>query len=182
MNVAVGSVNTVKIQAVQEVMSSYSAFDSCHVETFAASSDVSQQPISMEEIIRGAKNRAKHAYHLLKDCDYSFGLESGLFEAPGTSSGYLETCICAIYTGTDYLIGMSCGIEIPEYILKLIFEKNMTLSEACYESGITSNVKLGSAEGIFGILTNGRIDRKEYTKHGIIMAMSQIENAKFYHR
>jgi non-canonical (house-cleaning) NTP pyrophosphatase len=36
---------------------------------------------------------------------------------------------------------------------------------------------LGSAEGIIGVLTKGRLTRKEYVKQAITMALINLENS-----
>lgn len=179
MKVIVGTTNSVKLEAVKEVLKDYELFKDSLVTGLNVSSDVSNQPLSLEEIILGAKNRAKNGYSLEK-CNYSIGLESGLFRAPGTNSGYLEACICAIYDGLNFAIGLSPGFEIPSFILKYILENQMDLGQACYYSGFTTNQNLGSAEGMIGLLTNMRITRKIYTKQSLITALMQIEKATIY--
>ena len=177
---AIGTVNPIKVQAVEEVIKDYARFERVSIQSYSVSSEISEQPLSLEEIISGAKNRAKNAYQLCEGCDYSFGIESGLFEAVGTQTGYLEACICCIYDGENHHTGLSCGFEVPPQILGCVLDKNMDLSQACYHSGVTANAKLGSAEGLIGILTKGRVNRKEYTKQCIKMAMVQIEHADWY--
>ena len=114
------------------------------------------------------------------ECTYAFGIESGLFEAPGAQTGFLESSICCIYDGKNYILGLSCGFEVPPPILERVLQENMDLGQACYHSGITTNTNLGSAEGLIGILTKGRISRKEYTKQCVITALIQLENAHWY--
>ena len=179
MTLALGSINRVKIEALVEVIQEYPNLSGATVISHAVSSDVSEQPISLEETIRGAKNRAEKAFHA-SSSTYGFGIESGLFAAPGSKSGFLEACICAIYDGTHHYIGLSCGFEVPQQILDLVFQKKMDLSQACHYSGISSDPKLGSGEGLIGILTKGRIDRKKYTKQCITTALIQLENSRLY--
>jgi non-canonical (house-cleaning) NTP pyrophosphatase len=101
-------------------------------------------------------------------------------EAPETATGFLHVCAGCIFDGTHYYVGLSNGFEIPPQILELILEKKMDLMQACLHSGISSNHKLGSTEGLIGILTKGKIDRKEYSKQCLRMAMLQLENAEWY--
>lgn len=182
MFIAVGTTNPIKIDAVKEKLKEYPSL--CHVEIIplSVSSEISEQPMSLEEIIQGAKNRAKNAYNLTNSCFVSIGIESGLFQAPGTTTGYLEACICSIYDGNEHHIGLSCGFEVPPQILRWVIEEKKDLSQACYSSGITNNEKLGSSEGLIGILTKGRIDRKEYTKQSIATALIKLENIHLYNK
>lgn len=180
MKVIVGSQNRVKVEAVQQTLKDYSLFKEAVVSSIEVSSDVSDQPMSLEEIIKGAKTRAFKAFTAISDANYSLGIESGLFEALGTETGYLEACITAIYDGKKYHIGLSCGFEVPPKILETVLEAKKDLSGACHHVGITSNPKLGASEGLIGILTGGRINRKEYTSQSIIMALAQLEHPKWY--
>lgn len=75
------------------------------------SSSVSNQPKSLDETVRGAMNRALGSF---VDCSYSFGIESGLMAVPNTKSGFMDVCVCAIYDGTEYHIGLSSAWEAPK--------------------------------------------------------------------
>jgi len=180
MKIAIGTTNEIKVQALEETLNDYPQFVRAIVSSFSVPSGIAEQPLSLEEMIRGAKNRAHNAYLACNGCHYSFGIESGLFEAVGSQTGFLEACICCIFDGVDFHVGLSCGFEVPPQILGLVLDNNKDLGQACYESGITANSKLGAAEGLVGILTKGRINRKEYTKQCITTALVQLENALWY--
>lgn len=179
MIIAVGSTNQAKVLAVKEVLLDSVRFSKAQVIECSVGSDISDQPISLQETIQGAKNRAKNAFEKC-DCKYSFGIESGLMEALGTYSGYLHVSVCCIYDGINYHTGLSTGFEVPPQILELILNKKTELSQACLLSGISNNKKIGSTEGLIGVLTKGKIDRKEYSKQCVIAAVLQLENDGWY--
>lgn len=178
--IVVGSTNQIKIDAVKEVICDFPSLAQLDIRSLSVPSGISEQPLSLPEIIQGAKNRALGAFQSCKNYLFSFGIESGLFEAPGTQTGYLEACICCIFDGKNCFTGLSCGFEVPPRILHSVIANKWDLSQACHYSGITKNPKLGSAEGLIGILTKGRIDRKNYTKQAVITALLQIENKELY--
>lgn len=181
MSIAIGTTNVVKIQAIEEVIQDYPLFANMSITGVSVPSGISEQPLSLEEMIAGAKNRAKNAFAAAAGSTYSFGIESGLFEAAGTQTGFLEATICCIHNGADDYIGLSCGFEVPPKILSLVLGDNkLDLSQACHHSGITSNAKLGAAEGLIGLLTKGRLNRKDYTKQSVVTALIQLENALWY--
>ncbi len=179
MIIAVGSTNQAKVLAVKEVLLDSPYFFTFKVVECQVGSDVSDQPISLQETIEGAKNRARNAFEKC-DCKYSFGIESGLMEAAETLSGYLHVSVCCIYDGNNYHTGLSTGFEIPPQILDLILHKKMDLSQACLHSAISSNIEIGSTEGLIGVLSKGKIDRKEYSKQCVIAAVLQLENYDWY--
>jgi|SRR5579872_1039434 len=180
MMIAVGSTNEAKVLAVKEIIKGSSDFSHAEVRSFSTHSDVSDQPRSLQETIQGAKNRARNAFEQCQACNYGFGIESGLMESQDVSTKYLHVSVCSIYDGVNYYTGLSTGFEIPPQILKLILNENMDLTQACLHSGISSNPKLGSMEGLIGILTRGRVNRKEYSKQCIAAALLQLENAHWY--
>lgn len=176
MKIKVASLNPQKIQAVQETVLDYEILKGALVEGINASSGVSDQPKSLEETVDGAINRAKNAFI---DCDYSFGIESGLITVPKTKSGFMDLCFCAIYDGKDIHLGCSSVFEIPQKIMDLIHD-GMNMQDACFAAGLTDNKNLGSAEGLIGILTKGRVTRLAYTKQAIISALIHLENKNLF--
>lgn len=179
MKMMIGSKNLAKIEALQETLQEYPLFENVEVIGISVPSNVSEQPFSLEETIRGAKNRARNAFEA-SPCTYGVGVESGLMEAPATRTRFLHISICSIFDGTESYIGLSTGFEVPPVILMLMASKKIDLTQACLESGISSNTQLGSQEGLIGILTNGKVDRKEYSKQAIRTALIQLDHAKWY--
>ena len=54
-------------------------------------------------------------------------------------------------------------------------------SDAVRIAGLTDHVKLGNTEGgLIGLLTKGRVSRKEYTKQAIVNALIQLDNPDIY--
>ena len=180
MIIAIGSTNEAKVLAVKELTIDSPVFSKAQVISIATSSDVSDQPISLQETIQGAKNRARNAFNQCPECTYSFGIESGLMETSDVTTGFLHVSVCCVYDGENYYTGLSTGVELPPQILELILSKKMNLSQACLHSGISNNAKIGSTEGLIGVLTRGRVDRKEYSKQCISTAILQLENAEWY--
>lgn len=70
--IIVGSTNKAKVEAVREILCDYPHLAHAEVRSAHASSDVSDQPKSLEETITGAMNRARGVYG---DADYSIGIE-----------------------------------------------------------------------------------------------------------
>ncbi len=176
MHVTVGSTNPIKIAAVQECIADYPLFSDALVFGKNVASGISSQPMSLEETIRGAINRAKNAFTET----YSFGIESGLFSVPYTRSGYMDVCCCAIYDGKLISLGLSSAFEVPQIVLDLIMNNGLECNDAIYRAGLTSKPKAGSEEGMTGILTKGRIMRKEQIKQAIYNALILVENQSLY--
>ena len=173
MKIIVGSKNQAKVEAVREMLQDYPHLADAEVVGMETESGVSDQPLSLEESMRGALNRAKAVFN---DCDYSIGLESGLMHVPGSKTGYMDVCVCAIYDGREAHFGLSSAWEFPKKeITDLMVHEGLDMSQAINKAGLTSDPKIGSGEGAIGILTKGRLTRKAYTKEVLRTALIHLE-------
>ena len=177
MKIFVGTKNAAKLKAVKMVVEDYAVLKPVEVFGKEVASGVADQPKSMEETVTGAKNRARSAW---EKNGLGIGLESGLVEVPGSRNGFMDLCVAAVFDGKNFSLGLSSGFECPPKVHQLIFEKGLDMTQACNELKITDNPQLGAAEGLVGILTGGRIDRTEYTKQALIMALVAIEKGGLY--
>jgi len=175
--VGLGSMNPVKFRAVSDVLHNYLGVIPCQINQIKVDSGVRAQPISIGEVILGAKNRAKRAFI---DCDLSVGIESGLFHAP-VNSRYLNTCACAIYDGKRFSYGLSPSFELPSDVIKAVVQGGMEVDEAVVASRLTANPNIGEDVGLIGILTGNRVVREDLVKYATIMAVLQITNKKLYY-
>jgi inosine/xanthosine triphosphatase len=171
MKINVGSKNKAKVEAVAEILKEYPHLAIAGVESVDVKSDVSEQPLSLDESIKGAMNRARSAF---KDCDYSIGIESGLMKVPETKTGYMDVCVCALYDGKEFHLGLSSAWEHPG-IFDPILNEGLDMSQAVNRAGLTDNPGIGAAEGAIGILTKGRLNRKEYTKQALRTALIHLD-------
>ena len=167
--IRVGSLNTNKIDAVREVFTDY------EVTGVACKSGVKEQPMNLGEIIAGAIIRARSIF---ADCEYSIGIEDGISQVPGAKSGYMNFCACAIFDGKQIFLGLGPAFEYPPECTRRVVKEGITISEAFIP--LTDKPDIGYEEGIIGWLTQGKISRKEYTKHAVEMAKIQIDNQGLY--
>ena len=172
MNICVGTANSAKLDAVREILHDYPHLKDAIVVSKEVKSGVSDQPKSLDESVQGAMNRALAAFH---ECVYSIGIESGLMSVPSTKSGYMDVCVCAIFDGNEYHLGLSSAWEAPAQVMKHMMEDGMNMNDAAHKSGLTDNLTVGAAEGLIGIVTKGRLTRKAYTKEALRTALIHLE-------
>src|SRR3989344_3074552 len=110
MRIVVGTTNTAKVAAVEEILKEYPHLAHAEICSTKTASGVANQPKSLGETVDGAINRARDAFN---NCDFSIGIESGLMEVPKTKSGYMDVCACAIYDGKEFHIGLSAAWKFP---------------------------------------------------------------------
>ena len=95
MIIFVGSTNPVKINAVKQVFSTLFPNKNITVKNLDVSSEVSNQPIELNNVVKGAVKRAQNAlekakiifptYFEIEDEEiFSIGIEAGLISIPFT--------------------------------------------------------------------------------------------------
>ncbi len=177
MKLGIATRNKVKIEALREAIAEYDFLKTASIEIVDAVSNVSDQPKSLEETVAGARNRAKFAF---QNNDLGFGVEDGLMAVPQSLTGFMNVCVCAIFDGDRFCLGLSPAFEYPPAVADLVFKKDMDVNQAYYSLGFTDDQNIGSSQGAIGILTKGRWNRKMTAKWAIEAALIQIDNKKLY--
>ena len=142
-------------------------------------SNVSFNAINMEEIIEGAKNRAKFAYEYAlstkKESTYGVGIEAGIFPVESLETGYFDISICAIYDGKNYFIGGSPTFEYPKKVVERLLNGEEAGKIVDY---FGEDAK--SRPGVIGPLTKNRVLRDEFEEYAILMALTKIVSPELY--
>lgn len=149
-HVIVGSKNPAKVHAVQEVLIK----EPFEVHSVDVPSLVSAQPFSDEETVTGAINRAKQAL-ASADAAFSIGLEGGVYR----QNGHLYLCNWGALVTPEQAIYTAGGLrmQLPTYMVEKL--------EQGYELSAALAANASKQEGAVGVLTNGRISRKEMFTH-----------------
>lgn len=168
MNVAVGSKNPVKIEAVRQAFQMVwpnIQFDIIGVEV---SSGISDQPMSSDEAIRGAETRARNAL-AQSGADYGVGMEGG-FQRIG-NHGFSMGWMVVVDRNGSVGIGSSLHTLTPPQMAALL-EQGMELGAVDDKMFGRTNSK--QDEGFIGLMTNGLITRTTAYRDGVIAALSRF--------
>ncbi|WP_299089222.1 DUF84 family protein [uncultured Metabacillus sp.] len=152
MKIAIGTKNPTKVNAVQAAFASYlpGEFRSIDVP-----SHVSAQPLTDDETMTGAINRAKNALDAV-EADIGVGLEGGLIK---TKHGYfLCNWGALICKELQPIVAGGARIIVPEEIGKEVFN-GTELGDVMDQYVKIHNVR--HHQGAIGIFTNGIVDRTE---------------------
>ncbi len=165
MRIAVGSKNPAKINAVKGAFMDGS-FEIISVD---AESGVSEQPMSDEETIKGAVNRAIQAAEIA-EADIGIGLEGGVQQTPFG----LMLCNWGVLAvkGMEPIIAGGARIPLPEEIARQLVngaELGPVMDEYAKKQNVRKN------EGAVGIFTNGQINRSEMFTHVMKLLAGQYE-------
>ncbi|MEA4977840.1 MAG: inosine/xanthosine triphosphatase [Methanomassiliicoccaceae archaeon] len=159
-DIAVGSLNPVKIEAVRSVLEKI--YGSVRITAADVDSGVPEQPFE-SDVRKGAINRARNA---LGDHTMAFGIEAGVFER---EEGLFDIQYCAVLDRNGTLtVGMGPGFTYPDDIADLV-RNGFTVAEAIAE--LYGNKGVGKRQGAIGMLSNGLLDRKTLTEQSVIAAM-----------
>ena len=167
--IAVGTTNTAKIQSVKLAIKRISTvcpeFENFQVIGCGVSTTVSKQPMSDQESLDGATQRALGALLLNSDADYGIGIESGLQDIGSLwfESGWV---VCVSKAGQKG-IASSDRYEIRPHIVELI-RSGLELSDAIEQVLGVEKVRTGS--GFSGLITNNLINRTDSYVNAVILS------------
>jgi len=178
MLVIVGSKNPIKIKAVKNVLKPFFG-KKLKVKGIKVDLNLPNQPIGIEETIKGAIKRAKFALDFEKNVDYGIGIEAGLIKVPYTISGYMDQQITAILDKNLCLtLGASSMFELPKTIIEKIVKKGVEMEKAIEE--LTGIKNIGEKQGAIGYFSYGKINRLKLTEQSILMAFIPRMNKYAY--
>lgn len=184
--VGVGSLNPSKFNAVKIAFSKF--FKQIEIKKIRVESQVSNQPIGMENILTGAKNRAKAALHsLLIDNDekenlFGVGIEAGLVKIPHALSGYMDFQFCAIMDNKHRVsLGSGIAFEYPQSVINTILkDQNTEIGEIMGK--LSGNLNLKNETGAISYLSKNALTRTEILTQAVICALLPIINRELYKR
>ena len=170
--VAVGSTNPVKIQAVRH--SIQRIWPAAEVQGVAVASGVSIQPLSDDEAIVGATNRARAALEQTNS-ELGIGLEGNTTELP---QGLFATGWAVVIDQLGRVgIGGSGRYHLPPLLAERV-RQGAELGPLVDEWFGQQNIK--HKQGAVGIMTNGLIARSEASETAVIFALTRFLNPHYY--
>jgi inosine/xanthosine triphosphatase len=152
LSVAVGSLNPVKVSAARMALER-AGFD-CMLQGVAVPSGVAEQPIGMEEVARGARQRALNARAALGFA-WGVGMEGGV-EFDSAGAAWLFSVV-AIATAERESLARGGLLLLPPPVAARL-RTGDELGPVMDELLGTSNIKQGL--GAIGYLTGGLITRE----------------------
>ena len=173
--VIVASTNPVKIESAQMGFAQMFLNESFEVQGVSAPSEVSEQPMSSNETLMGATNRAENVSKLVPEADYWIGIEGGIEDA----NEELEVFAWVVVKARDGKIskGKTGSFFLPQKIAELVLQ-GMELGEA--DDIVFGRTNSKQANGAIGILTDDALTRTTYYVPAVIMALIPFKNRTLY--
>lgn len=196
--VRIGTENRAKGAAVRQALARFQASGSPEIQIVpvGVSSGVSEQPIGFEEILAGARNRARAAF-ASGDCALGVGIEDGLVKlaerdetrldrhGPAASEGVYNMGCAWVTDGEREGSGFSSGFAYPpDCVLPAIRDQAPigALFDALWQArrDPAAVEASGAREGNIGRLTAGRLTRAEYGEGALVCALVRFLHPDLY--
>ena len=173
--IIVASKNPVKINATHQAFKKVFPKESLEVVGVQVPSFVSNQPMSDEETLEGAINRAENAKLAHKTADYWVGIEGGI-ETDGVHMDAFRSIIIL----TQKRVGQvrSCTFPLPPYVAKAVLE-GKELGHVNDDFFKMHNSKQGG--GAVGSLTDNLVTRMDLYIQPLILALIPFSQPDLYH-
>jgi inosine/xanthosine triphosphatase len=163
--VYIASINPVKIECTRLAFTEVFGSDKYEFIGRPVSSDVSDQPVNDIETYQGAKNRAMNLRSQFPDGTFWVGIEGGIEIINNEMHAFAWM---VVLTKDKHGEARTATFVLPPRIKELV-EQGVELGHADDEVFNRRNSK--QKDGAVGILTNGLIDRTQYYKPAIILAL-----------
>jgi inosine/xanthosine triphosphatase len=172
--VIIASESPVKIEAVSiGFKKTFQGID-FSFKTVSVPSNVSDQPNSDEETLKGAENRCFNAFNMEKNSDFWIGIEGGIQKSDTETEAFAWVYIMS---KNNYGKSKTATFFLPDKIRKLL-DKGIELGEA---DDIIFGLKDSKKQnGAVGILTSNNITRTQYYADAVILALIPFINPELY--
>lgn len=173
--IVIASKNPVKINATLTAFQAMFPEETFSIQGISVPSGVSDQPKSGSETLEGSLNRVNNAYKAEKGADFYVGIEGGIEEKDGD----MEVLAWVVIKSHDQNIGKgrTGTFFLPPKIVELIHE-GKELGEA--DDIVFGQNNSKQRNGSVGILTNDVMDRTEYYRDAVILAIIPFRNRELY--
>lgn len=170
MNVVLGSMSEHKLAAMRRACG-LMGWDA-EVVAVASDSQVSAQPVGLEETLLGAQNRAYGVRREARD-SVAVGIESGVIRINGFDMQVdidLAVIVVVMPNGSSY-VSTSSGMQFPSRFLSRILAEGLENTTA---GSLISEELGGDGTNPHEVLTEGRLIRSKMLTQGIIAALAQV--------
>ena len=175
MKIAIGTLNKAKNEAVQNVIRK--VWPQAQYFSTKTSSNIKEQPLTDEEGIEGAINRANHALQLIPEADYGIGLEGTV--DTNKYGMFLSGWVAIIDREGKTSIGCSGKVLMPDYLAsRLIQGEELGLIVQEYLNDTNNEVRHSS--GTNGLLTNNLYTRVREFEDATLCALAKFVSPEIY--
>jgi len=184
LRIAIGSTRRPKVEAVKQTFARLAPQFELPLDQMVfiaedTASGVDETPRSLNDLMSGARNRARALRHLLnqkgQSADLYVGLEGGLWASERMV--FLQSW-AFVTDGTREAFGSSGVIPLPEQIAEDAFRRKKSLSDVIDAYVRQENVR--SSQGTWGVLTKDLLTRQQSFELALLSALAPFYNDAVY--
>lgn len=172
--VTVASLNPVKIQAALNGFGRMFPGETFEARGVSVPSGVRHQPLTDDETLQGALNRAANARVHDPQADFWVGIEGGCEAKQGELAVFAWIAVCS---REQWGKARTAVFFLPPAVAHLV-QQGVELGEADDLLFKRTNSKQGN--GAVGLLTHDVIDRLHYYEHAVVLALVPFKNQALY--
>ncbi|MBL1378340.1 inosine/xanthosine triphosphatase [Zobellella iuensis] len=168
MNVIVASLNPAKIEAARQALALLFPDQDIELNGLAVPSGVADQPLSDEETLRGARNRALAARRHRPGADLWIGMEGGVDRVGERLLTF--AWLQVLGPGLDNA-ARSASLTLPPFVASAV-SQGEELGQAMDRLFNLTNCK--QQGGAIGVLTRNLLDRRSIYRDTLILALAPL--------
>lgn len=172
--IVVASTNPVKVQAALDGFRRLFPQEEIQAHAVSVYSGIRAQPLSDEETLQGALNRALGAQRSNPQADFWLGMEGGVADVAGDLVAFAWVVIT---DGVRFGKSRTGTFSLPAPLIELI-RQGIELGEADDIFFQRSNSK--QTNGAIGLLTGDVIDRAELYHQSVVLALVPFLNPQWF--
>ena len=183
MKIALGSQNAAKLAAARaaagRVATLEPAWQDAEIVGVTVTASVPAMPLTDDELLRGARERAEAARLAVPDARVGVGLEGGFHSVKidGAWVTFLRGWAFATDGGRGSW-GVTPSIVVPDSLARRVIEGGRELSEVIDEA--TGETDIRSKQGAWGVLSRDLLTRSMSFESALLAAFAPFYNPKFY--
>jgi inosine/xanthosine triphosphatase len=186
--IAVGSARKPKVEAVRDALALIRRFldgnGDCEIVPVEVPSGVRHTPLSREDLMAGARQRAEVLAHIARESNapwkYFVGLEGGLdvIQESAKRWVFLESWAYVSDDAGRGAFGRSGAVLLPEALAKVVVDDGVELSEAIDAFVVGHGIR--DAQGAWGVLSRNLITRQDAFRVAVISAFAPFFNREIF--
>ncbi|MDD2745344.1 MAG: inosine/xanthosine triphosphatase [Candidatus Gracilibacteria bacterium] len=179
MKIAIGTERAPKVDGIKAGVAACPYLvdfaDSMEYILKSVSSDIASMPLSIEETMKGAQNRAQNLIKEGIDADYYIGIEGGTTDVLGKK--YLGGVVYIQNKSGEGHFGFSPHMEVPEFVEHKLYGEGLELGPIMAE--LSGKTDIRSENGSMGAWSADMLTRRDEFESAFKAAISPFYNPYF---
>lgn len=163
-HVVAATSNPAKITAISHAFNDLLGAEQCQVSHAKTDSGVSEQPMTSDETLQGARQRVANARQHQPDADYWVAIEAGI-------DGQQTFAWIVIDNGQRVSESRSASLSLPASVIRELHQ-GRELGEIM--AGLTGIENIKQQGGAIGVVTQGLLSRSSVYHQALILALSPL--------